>query len=407
MKILFSVSVILTSLCLIFFYHPQTIKSADWECGDAVNFIYNGAPVTYYTTSSLGLCWMDRNLGASRVATNATDTQAYGDLFQWGRFSDGHQLRTSNATETLSSSDSPGHPNFIEMWTEPNDWRSPQNNSLWQGTLGTNNPCPTGWRIPTKEEWQAEADVWAPAGYNGAWNSPLRLTAAGSRTHWDAALIEDVGTVGYYWASTINGTTSYQVGFDSGGEWVTSVYRGFGNSVRCVSLGYNPDGIIVYGTVQEYLSFAASTNTVALAPDLVDSSGNPHIASSSNIILTLDTSSADGYSITVSGTGNGLASGSNYIYTAPATTTVVAGTNAFGLQATTTTPGLTLSSRFSWPFTGTVIGSASSSSAVTLASKGSAGANQTLTIRFLAAATSSQAAGNYQEIITLTALAVP
>lgn len=42
-----------------------------------------------------GHTWMDRNLGASRAATSSTDTEAYGDLYQWGRAADGHQKRTS------------------------------------------------------------------------------------------------------------------------------------------------------------------------------------------------------------------------------------------------------------------------------------------------------------------------
>jgi hypothetical protein len=31
-----------------------------------------------------GRIWMDRNLGASRAATSPTDSEAYGDLYQWG-----------------------------------------------------------------------------------------------------------------------------------------------------------------------------------------------------------------------------------------------------------------------------------------------------------------------------------
>jgi hypothetical protein len=37
---------------------------------------------------------MDRNLGASQVATSSTDPASYGDLYQWGRPADGHQIRT-------------------------------------------------------------------------------------------------------------------------------------------------------------------------------------------------------------------------------------------------------------------------------------------------------------------------
>ncbi len=83
---------------------------------------------------------MDRNLGAARVATSSTDASSYGDLYQWGRLTDGHQLRNSDVTTVLSTSDAPGHANFIINAPTPFDWRSPQNDNLWQGVNGINNP---------------------------------------------------------------------------------------------------------------------------------------------------------------------------------------------------------------------------------------------------------------------------
>ena len=102
--------------------------------------------------SNTGRVWMDRNLGASRVATSPTDTLAYGDLYQWGRGADGHQLRTSNVTSTLSTTDNPSHGYFILTSTSsddwPYDWRNPPNINLWQGKVGINNPC-----YVEKERW--------------------------------------------------------------------------------------------------------------------------------------------------------------------------------------------------------------------------------------------------------------
>jgi len=52
--------------------------------------IHNG--LEYKTVkSATGKIWMDRNLGASQVATSSTDAAAYGDLYQWGRAADGHE----------------------------------------------------------------------------------------------------------------------------------------------------------------------------------------------------------------------------------------------------------------------------------------------------------------------------
>ena len=53
-------------------------------------------------------CWLDRNLGASRVANSYDDSQAYGYLFQWGRANDGHQIRTRSTIIGPVSTDTPG-----------------------------------------------------------------------------------------------------------------------------------------------------------------------------------------------------------------------------------------------------------------------------------------------------------
>jgi hypothetical protein len=42
-------------------------------------------------TSSAGEAWIDKNLGASQVATSSTDPASYGDLYQWVRPADEHQ----------------------------------------------------------------------------------------------------------------------------------------------------------------------------------------------------------------------------------------------------------------------------------------------------------------------------
>ncbi|MEY3412763.1 MAG: hypothetical protein RIQ70_1452, partial [Bacteroidota bacterium] len=141
-------------------------------CGSSVFFTYNGASVTYGSVSRayggvVGTkCWLDRNLGATQVATSSTDHLSYGDFFQWGRGADGHQRITwtnattgtavNSTTATLSSSDTPGDALFITNGTSPFDWRSGQNVNLWQGVSGTNNPCPSGYRLPTETELEAE-----------------------------------------------------------------------------------------------------------------------------------------------------------------------------------------------------------------------------------------------------------
>jgi uncharacterized protein (TIGR02145 family) len=186
-----------------------------------------------------GRIWMDRNLGASRVATSSTDVESYGDLYQWGRGADGHQKRTSGNTTTLSSTDVPGNSNFILAPSSPSDWRTSQNLNLWQGKNGINNPCPSGFRLPTFEEWTAEILSWGSKNSAGALASPLKLPMAGSRDRSNGSL-KDVGTMGGYWSSSVYETTSsfrssYRLFISSN---TASMYdpwlRAEGFSVRCI-----------------------------------------------------------------------------------------------------------------------------------------------------------------------------
>lgn len=148
------------------------------------------------TVYSSGHEWMEKNLGASRVATSSTDAEAYGDLYQWGRFSDGHEKRTSSMIGDQSINDDPGHGSFINVF---GDWLDPRNDNLWQDS-GINNPCPAGYRIPTTAEWAAERQSWSSNDAAGAFSSPLKLVMAGHRDQNDGTL-GDAGTRGIYWSS--------------------------------------------------------------------------------------------------------------------------------------------------------------------------------------------------------------
>ena len=184
----------------------------------------------YGTVSSAGQIWMDRNLGASRVAISSDDSEAYGDLYQWGRGTDGHEKRISPTTTTLSSADNPGHGRFISNSNTPDDWRVPQNDNLWQGTSGINNPCPSGFRLPTSTELDAERASWSSNDYA---DSPLKLVVAGYRNGNDGSL-GDAGSAGHYWSSTVNGSNSRYLYFNSSSSAIMGSYiRAGGFSVRC------------------------------------------------------------------------------------------------------------------------------------------------------------------------------
>jgi len=193
--------------------------------------------------TSAGQIWMDRNLGASQQATAYNDYQAYGALYQWGRLSDGHECITwtsstsgtpvNGTTTTNSTTDDPGHGDFILEPNSPYDWRDPQNDNLWQGVSGINNPCPSGYRLPTQTELMTERTSWGSSNNNGAYASPLKLVVAGTRDYSNGTLV-NVGGGSGYWSSTVDGTNARNILINSTNALPYPMYRAAGFSVRCI-----------------------------------------------------------------------------------------------------------------------------------------------------------------------------
>lgn len=221
-----------------------------------VTFMYHGQEVTYGIINSptvAGRKWLDRNLGAPNVAVSATDFANFGDLFQWGRLEDGHQLivRTGpndtdasgvNGTTSpdlpyqYSNQDNPGHSLFIIIpnGTTPTDWRDPQNDNLWQGVNGVNNPCPAGWRIATQSEWEAENITDMTNAYD---NLNLTFTGFRSPVGDDAGAISFSADGGLYWTTTLDSgdPTQAVVNFISGSGYFTlGQARAVGMACRCI-----------------------------------------------------------------------------------------------------------------------------------------------------------------------------
>ena len=130
--------------------------------------------------------FLDRNLGATRVATAINDEQSYGWMFQWGRRADGHQVMNytsptkgtfqlgtaPNASAPADRNTADNTPFYIKGKTA--DWLCDPNqasatdyslNYYWAAKVedplyasgGTNNPCPKGFKVPTATEWTAVA----------------------------------------------------------------------------------------------------------------------------------------------------------------------------------------------------------------------------------------------------------
>lgn len=201
--------------------------------------------------------FMDRNLGAeSATATDGAKTR--GLYYQFGRkdpFVGSTEIYGINGTsKSTGATIATGKVTFAKAVQTPatfytygsgnNDWASPNNytSKNWNDISESDgktffDPCPEGWRLPTKAEYSnfsTTTFTWDATNsgrtYNGNW-----FPAAGYRYSGDGGM-SNVGIYGNYWsASPISENYGCNLYFYSGNvSPANNFYRAYGFSVRCV-----------------------------------------------------------------------------------------------------------------------------------------------------------------------------
>lgn len=290
--------------------------------------------------------FMCNNLGADQSASPFTPNwNINGDYYQWG-------IKTVAAA-------GPSSENFI---VNSNDaaivgWNTtPAPDGSWLTTSKTeNDPCPSGYRIPTYAQWQGLIDnntgtsvgnwIDGPTNYSVGvkFGEKLFLPVTGYRLNTTGALLSR-GISGHYWSS--NQVSSNQAGELTIGKFlaVVTAYtdRTTGKSVRCVSEQNALIPTLSTATVSDITKTTASCggNITYDGGALVTERGVCWSTSQNPTITNTKTSNGTGVGIFTS-TLNFLTPGTTYYVRAYATNVV--GT-AYGIQqtfTTTNTPSLT------------------------------------------------------------------
>ncbi|MDR2971374.1 MAG: fibrobacter succinogenes major paralogous domain-containing protein [Bacteroidales bacterium] len=169
-----------------------------------------------------GVTWSTRNV--DKPGTFAAKPEDAGMFYQWNRnigWSTTDPLTPSSGSATLPTTTPSG-----DSWITAND------------------PCPTGWRVPTRAELDklvSAGSVWKSTGVPGiifgSGDNTVFFPAAGYRVG-DGMLVLG-GDNGIYWSGTPNPDYSmfaYYLGFYSGNAYTDGyLSRRDGFLVRCVS----------------------------------------------------------------------------------------------------------------------------------------------------------------------------
>lgn len=203
---------------------------------------------------------MNSNLGANynkvghpafnpdAIPNSVKDLNAFGSNYQWGRYSDGHELinwttdadtsnESVNGNSTVKATGDTAPHNKMVLSTQ---WQEFPNNELWQGEAGINNPCPIGFRVPTQAEFNIEAVANNIQNINDAFASEFRIVGPGARQHPTGGFENPPGYQSVYWTSSKPNAlgNSHDYHFQER-TYEHSTVRGFGFSVRCILRAYS------------------------------------------------------------------------------------------------------------------------------------------------------------------------
>ena len=179
-----------------------------------------------------GKIWLDRNLGALRVCEDINDSSCFGDYYQWGRYSDGHENVTSLTTEQQSEIICTGHDKFITIANGNFDWTAVDENgskrmNYWAKFNGT-SICPLGFKVPNIDELLAENIQNTDDAYN-----KFKLPVSGSRNTYGELNIDTLHSNGV-WSNSISSHDGLYLRISTYNSGKNDNYRFYGRTIRCI-----------------------------------------------------------------------------------------------------------------------------------------------------------------------------
>ncbi|MDV4102675.1 hypothetical protein CMT19_16675 [Elizabethkingia anophelis] len=191
-----------------------------------------------------GQVWMRHNLGANTSLDPDIPRQAIvGSYYQWGK----------NSEAATASS-----PTTVSPWSTVTAADGSWNSGTESAPVKFNDPCPTGWRIPTQTEWNTLlsntshltsdniGSNWSTDSSNfgnakvfrSKRNYAVKLTLPAAGNYDGSGTLTNRAAAGAYWTTTeFNSNTSYRlvVSQSDASTGAGTNNRNFGLNIRCIA----------------------------------------------------------------------------------------------------------------------------------------------------------------------------
>jgi uncharacterized protein (TIGR02145 family) len=194
------------------------------------------------------------NLGANTAVVPTTPSwELIGNYYQWGRNPTCFGLDGVDATNPCSSPVYGAAAPFGNTTSNDNagsitGWSTvAAATGSWGATKTADDPCPSGWRVPTQTEWSGVINTAlnsrtfvgtftaSSTNYSSGvrFGNSLFLPAGGFRSDNNGSL-GGRGSNGYYWASTNSGSNGQSIEFSSSATASIAYNPRLAFSVRCI-----------------------------------------------------------------------------------------------------------------------------------------------------------------------------
>ncbi|HBN6704128.1 TPA: hypothetical protein L3261_002565 [Elizabethkingia anophelis] len=213
----------------------------EYKSNLTINLIKCGAYIDSNTNPANYKEFMCQNLGATEgINPFSPEAGNHGAKYQWG-------AQTEEAGRYISQANDQSNSHVITGWNP-----IPKPDGSWSDASKTaNDPCPSGYRVPSRTQWQAVIDnnnierVGSWNNNNGNYTTAiyfrnpsnkrtLMLPAAGFRNLSDGTL-QGRGSSGYYSSSSEAASNAHNLFFNSESVNISNYGRTNAYSVRCVA----------------------------------------------------------------------------------------------------------------------------------------------------------------------------